>query len=402
MRAHSPEQRAAALVSLCFTMAVMAWGIVFYGHSFYLQSLTALGRFSTAEVSGAIGFSFWCGIPAGIVAGRMLTRYPPFRVIAFGVCTIAAALLLLPAADGYLLLYLAFALFGIGYPCLSTTGISGTLNYYLRERYATRLSMALTGASVGGAAMVPVLVWLRDTSGLATTLLLVAVVMALVLLPFGFALARQPAVVASSPSTPGPRIRPAALLRSRVFLAITVSGACMLGGQVAFLSHQVPLLSTYLDDSSAAFGVSITAGTAVAGRFLAGALAERFDVARLCMCAAAVQAAGMCMLYAATTPLGLFAGSAVGGFVVGAIVMLPPLLVRARFGSERYSEIYGYTNVGLYLGAGLGPVALGWLREADGDYSRGLMLIVAAQVAAVLALLAANRRDCAPAGISPV
>ena len=381
----NPERHAQLVVVTCFTMATLAWGIVFYGFSFFLESLLTVGRFTTAEISGAIAVSFWSGIPAGVLVGRWLRHHPPLMIVVYGVSATALGLYLLPGATTLVTLYIAFILFGTGYPCLSTSGISGTLNYYIKERYASRLSVALTGASIGGACVVPAMVWLRESVGLQSGSQIVAGIALAMLLPPALLLLRKPrtdSAAGAPPSASSSSIR--GTVWSIKFCLITFAAACALTAQVGFLTHQIPLIGMYINTEQAAWGVSITATTAIAGRFLTGWLAERIDLAALAALAALIQASGMGILAGATQLWLLYLGCAVFGFVVGAIVMLPALLIRDRFGSALYSELYGYTNIGLYAGAGFGPIVVGALREADGNYVSGLAVLIAVHLIAVV------------------
>jgi predicted MFS family arabinose efflux permease len=373
-------------------MAVWAWGTVFYGYSFYVDSLTEAGRFTVTQLSIGIALSFWAGVPAGIMVGRWMSRHPPSLAVAYGVVSIAAALLILPRTDNIWIAYCAFVLFGTGYPCLSTSGITGALNYYVHTRYASRLSIALTGASVGGAIMIPLMVALRTQFGFADAMSIVASVMVVVLLPPILTLLRREGGARVDTAGSSPSTDTKSILASREFLLIALGTGAALGAQVGYLTHQVPLLSQHLSTEEAAIGVAITAGMGIPGRFLAGWLAERMDVAVLALGAPLVQAVGLVLLMGSQAWPGLYAGCALTGFVVGAVVMLPALLVRDRFGAERYSMVYGYANVGLYAGAGLGPLAVGLARAHTGDYALGIAGLIAVHIAAAAVLFALRRR----------
>ena len=52
-RLHAPRfHRGWAVTAGCFLIAIFAWGTVFYGHGFYISSLTRLHGWSTSAVSG--------------------------------------------------------------------------------------------------------------------------------------------------------------------------------------------------------------------------------------------------------------------------------------------------------------------------------------------------------------
>ncbi|MFL2934578.1 MAG: hypothetical protein ACJZ2G_06615 [Thalassobaculaceae bacterium] len=43
-----------SILIACFTMATIAWGTVFYGHSVYLDAFTRLGPWTTQQITSAI------------------------------------------------------------------------------------------------------------------------------------------------------------------------------------------------------------------------------------------------------------------------------------------------------------------------------------------------------------
>ena len=81
------------------------------------------------------------------------------------------------------------------------------------------------------------------------------------------------------------------------------------------------------------------------------------------------------------------AGSLTMGFVVGAVVLLPPLLCAAHFDSGLYGRVYGLVGLAFYAGGGLGPALAGGMRDAQGDYIGALTTLAAVSVAAAIVVL---------------
>ena len=80
-------------------------------------------------------------------------------------------------------------------------------------------------------------------------------------------------------------------------------------------------------------------------------------------------------------------GCAIAGLVVGATVMLPPMLVREAFGLAGYGRIYALVNVVLYILAGLGPFMVGLVHDAQGAYAGGLWVLVLGQLISVALII---------------
>ena len=164
------------------------------------------------------------------------------------------------------------------------------------------------------------------------------------------------------------------------FWKITIASALALGAQVGFLTHQIPALALPLDLTQAAYAVSITALAAVFGRFALGALAARFPLPYLAAGCYGLQAIGLVVI-AGSDGLGLLYGaSALAGFVVGAIVMLPPLLLSNAFGARSYGTAYGLANACMFSFVAIATAAAGILRDLTGAYAAAFWLLAAMHV----------------------
>ena len=99
-----------------------------------------------------------------------------------------------------------------------------------------------------------------------------------------------------------------------------------------------------------------------------GALVARFPLPVLAAGCYLIQAFGLLLLLAGEPPALLFAASAIAGFVIGCIVMLPPLLLVDGFGQDSYGTAYGLTAAGMFVMASLATALTGWLFDATGAY----------------------------------
>lgn len=383
-----------SVTGIAFGSAFVAWGAVFYGHSFYLAALQARHGWSASLISTAI-LGFWlAGILATMAVGRAIDRGGPALVLAWGGLSIGGGVIALGLLQAPWQLFLVYALLGAGYPALATATISGALNRWFERRYGLALSLALSGASVGGAVLPPLMVWLAARQGFSSATLAVGVGTLATMLPLALWLHRLGRAAPARPGSIEDRVEAqrAGVLRRPAFWIITLASSLALGAQVGFLSHQIPLLSGGIGEQAAAFMVSATALSAAIGRLVAGALSGVAPLRLLAAASYLVQATGyVVLIYAGGVPA-RFLGCVLAGFVVGAIVMLPPLLLREAFGVGRYGRIYGYCNVGLFVGAGLGPAAAGWLRDWTGDYSLSLWVLTAAHLAAAIVIAGHRRR----------
>lgn len=388
-----------AVITLCFCMAVLAWGSLFYGNSVYLLALVETHGWSVGEVSSAISLGFWLCAPSTLAVGWLFDACGRERggalVVVAGAAFMAAGLGLLGSAATLREVYLAYALMGLAYPALSTPAISATLNLRAGPGYRRALTLALTGASVGGALAAPVLVECIARYGFASTLNGLALVVVCVI--------AVPALVVLRPihgtgdsAVQGRATDAGALARSvksTRFVRVALVAMLSLTAQVGFLAHQLSVLAQTLSATDAALVVSATAVSAVAGRFTVSAVAGRMGLRLAALFTYAVMAAGIATVAIAESAVPVIAGCLVMGFVVGAVVLLPPLLCAAHFESALYGRVYGLVGLAFYAGGGLGPALAGVLRDLTGDYRFALGALAAASVAAAVVVWSLRDAD---------
>ena len=174
--------------------------------------------------------------------------------------------------------------------------------------------------------------------------------------------------------------------RNRLFWVITAASCISLMAQVGFLAHQIPILEERLSRTGAADAVAVTAAAGIIGRFGVGFLADRFDLRAVAVVSYVVQALGIAALALAEGPAVIYGACALSGFVVGCLVILPPLLVRRWFGPAGYGKSYGLLALFAYLFQGLGPGSVGLLHDFAGEYRPALWYLVALLGVAVVVI----------------
>lgn len=377
-------------------MALSAWGAYFYGNSFYLYAPTEQGLGSVTEISGAISVGFWMAIPASVLVGAVFDRYGrrhgAMLVAMYGALALATGLTLLAQATSVWQIYGAYMLMGSAYPALSTPAISATLLQRVPPaRYQWSLSLALTGASAGGAIAAPLLVFLSASQGFGGALISVAVGIMVLVVPMALLVLRphmtRPPTPQPTTSTTAPATLKAVIGQGpfvRIFLIALVS----LSAQVGFLAHQISILTVSLTPDQASLTVTLTALTAAVGRFTFAALVTRIGLRITAMLTYATMASGTALVGFGEQAVTMVLGSGIMGLSVGAVVMLPPLMCRAAFPPEYFGRVFGLVSIAVYAGGGLGPAITGVARDLSSSAQAGLFTVAGLSM---LAMLLASR-----------
>ncbi len=372
------------IAAVGFCMAFFAWGAIFYGNGFFIRALTEARGWSNASVSTIVGSAYLFGVPATMAAGRWIDRHGSRWVAVFGASGIGLGVMAIGYVTAPWQLALAYLLIGCAYPCLATITISGSLLPWFQQRLGLALGLALTGASIGGALLVPAMVLASERYGFRETLTATGLGMIALLVPLILLAIRKPAegevppaeLQSSSASSSGDQAMSAReILRQGRFWRLIVACSAALGAQVGFLTHQIPILAPNLGLTQAALTVSVTAFAAIFGRFALGALTEKAPLWFLAAGCYGLQGVAFVILLMTQSPVAIYAAAALAGLVVGAIVMLPPLLLNEAFGKASYGNAYGLINIGMFSSAAGMAALAGLLRDLHGHYGIALTLL---------------------------
>jgi MFS family permease len=396
----SSRSRGWSVVVACGLIAACSWGLGFYGLGVYLEALHRLHGWPTSLVSAAISVYYLIGALGLLVVGAALERWGPASVMVYGCVAMGAAV----AALGWLRepwqLFAVLVVMGTGWACLSLTAITAAILPWFPDRSAPAVTLALTGASVGGMVFVPGLVAIGQARGFTALTGAGAAALVLVALPLAALGVRHPrAAPASRPDDtssvddPGARSwsRRQALATER-FWTLAVAFGLALVAQVGFIVHQLAVLEPALGHLRAALAVSATTVSALLGRVAAAALADRMDRRVLSASIFGVQAVALAVTAAASSPAVLFGASVAFGLGVGNVITLPPLLAHAEFGARSFATVFGMASAAMQIGVALGPGLVGALRDATGGYAAAIGMLALLDLGAVVAVLWGRRR----------
>lgn len=392
------------VVAVCLVAAVFAWGLGLFGSSVYLHALTADRGWSVSLVSGAVTLFYLVNAALLPAVGSGIDRWGPRAVLAGGACAIALGVAGLGFVESPWQLYLAFAVMGLGWATLSTTGLSATVAPWFERRQGQTIAIVLMGASVAGIVAAPLLLAGIERIGFRATVALAGALAAAVLLPLILVLLRHrgphslgllpdgaaapAAPAAASPSPPARRWTWAAAIRTPALQSVAAAFALALLVQVGFLTHHVKIAEPMLGAAGAGLLVSATGLAALLGRFFLAAVADRVRLRRLAALMLALQVLALAALAALPTPAMLIAASLAFGFGVGNVTTLSPIIVRREFGAAAFGAIYGIAATIIQVGLAFGPSVYGLLRDAFGSYGPVLAIAALLDVLALILLLA--------------
>jgi MFS family permease len=393
------------VVGATFVMALLSFGLGFYGLTVYLATLQRLYGWSASTVSVPVTMYYVAGALLTTAIGDVYARLGPRIVVALGAVAMAAGLVALGLVGRPWQLYPAFLVMSLGWGAMSGAAINIILAPWFERRRGLAVSIAFNGATLGGVIVAPALVPLIGAVGFRRALALAALVVSAVLLGLAAGVMRRgPDTLGLGPDGQGhPAVRAASApagqrgwrveaLRTWRFWSVSAPFALGLAAQVGVLTHLVALVTPALGAGGAARAVSAATAAAVLGRLLTGLVVDRLNRRLVSSATLVVQMLGLALLARASSAGAVYAGCALFGLGVGNLTTLPGLVLAVEWPRERFAAL-----VGLVVGINqftfaFGPSLVGAVRDWAGAYGPALAACATLQaLAAVLILLGPGR-----------
>jgi MFS family permease len=376
--------------------------IVSYGTTQYLFGVLLVPiqhetGWSRGAISGAYSLSFIAVGVAGIPIGRLVDRHGARVLMAGGSALGAFSLIALAQVHELWQLYVLWAA-GLGLSmALTFYSVSFVVvaNWFQRRRGAALALLTLVGG-LASPVYIPLAGLLVASVGWRGTVVVMGLSQLLIALPLHATLVRRhPEDLGLRPdgdaepderNLPGGAALGAALGRA-AFWMLTLSGTLSLAAGSAVNAHQVPyMIGRHYSPVLAASMAGLIGLASLPGRFALNTISDRIAPQGLLAACIAAQALGVALLATAGSLPLLVAYVAVYGLSFGAISPLRASVMAQHFGRSSYGSITGAQGVAIWLGAGLGPLAAGWLYDRTGTYALALGLAVAALALSSLAI----------------
>jgi nitrate/nitrite transporter NarK len=377
-------------------MALSTPAILMQPLGLFLKTMTAEFGWSRTTFSSVVAMAAVANIVILPIAGYLVDRFGPRRIIALGVVFGAASYAALSQANSYAglvgLVMLAVAAGNLAsYPAFMSLA-----QRWFDARLGFALAITSTGLAVGTAVFSFVISQTIASSGWRTAFVTVGMAALVIGLLNVIFLVRDAESQASGRD--GLRVEvPGGVdgetlgtaLRTGDFWLYTSAFTLIIFGVVGCNFH----LPAMLADRGALPGliatvVALGAAGSLFGRLVTGLLLDRFSVMRVASVFFIGQAIAFFLLLDGLT--WALPASFLLGAVQGAEVDILGYVVARRFGRSAYARIFGMCFGITLLGAIFGPMAMATIFDRTGSYDFGLLLLPALPILALLLLARAR------------
>ena len=171
------------VVVLCFVMALLCWGLGFYGHGFYLAELKRQHGWSTTLISSASTACYLVSAVLVIFISDAIRRFGVRGCVVTGSIAFAAAAAALPFLAEPWQLFVVYLVMALGWATMSVGAITNILGLWFEQKRGLAISLALNGASFSGVIVVPFLVLITERRGFASAMLVSALIIVGLIVP---------------------------------------------------------------------------------------------------------------------------------------------------------------------------------------------------------------------------
>jgi MFS family permease len=354
-------------------------GIAYYGLPFFFDFMASDFSWSrTTITSGNALGKLLVGPLFGFVAGWMIDRYGPRKLMLTGSALMCAALVGLGYTNGNLSLFYLFYVFNaLGYVCAGPLPCQVLISRWFDRNRGKAMGIAYLGIGAGGA-LAPILAstiekqycWNFSLASLGIIALLICVPLVLFI--------REPSKDETFKKDPAPQIPIKKILANKNFYLLGLGSMCAIGVVGGVGQH----LKLYLRDinfsqSEAANVMSLVLLMSLAGRVLMGWLADLISRKYVMILIYLLVATAIPLLLIPVFPGRIYLFAIIYGIGLGGDYMIIPLMAGDLFGVKALGRTMGIILVADGVSEALFPLLAGALyNEAAKSYAISFSVLI--------------------------
>lgn len=370
-------------------------GLSYYGLPFFYDFMVKDFGWSRATVtSGSAVAKILVGPLFGYLAGWIIDRFGPRRLMLTGVLMGGLALVGLSQMTSLWMLYAAYLFNALGYVCAGPLPNQILLARWFDKARGRAMGFAYIGIGIGGTIVPWAAYLLTERLGWRGALFTLGIAMIAIALPMVWFVKETPdAQETRQRKEAAPPMRSALLGLPFYLLAIgSMCSIAAVGGTNQHLKLFLSLDQGYAQGASARV-ISLVLAASIAGRLLMGWLADRFPKKYVMLLIYLLVAAGIPLLFFASTPGVIYVFAVIFGIGVGGDYMIIPLMAAELFGVRILGRLMGVILTADGVADATAPMLVGWLHDRQGSYVAGFGVLIAMALlgAVAIALLPQKR-----------
>jgi len=339
-----------------------------------LTPMTETTGWSRTGISAAMTIGFIAMALGSMAWGTVSDRFGPRLVVLTGSSLLAVAMVLASYSRTLVEFQLVFGLLvGIATSAIFAPMMATVTGWFDTQR---SLAVSLVSAGMGMAPMTmsPIVAWLVSTHDWRTTLLIVAGIVAVIMIPVSLLVRRPPALeqaaahAANGGNSTGEMTLREAISSPQFIILLTTNFFCC-------ATHSGPIFHTVsyaivcgIAPIAAVTIYSLEGFAGLFGRIGFGIAGDRFGAKRVLVVGLLIQAFGALAYYFTSTLTAFYIVAFIFGFTYAGVMPLYSVLARENFPLRMMGTIIGGTAMAGGFGMAISPMLGGWIYDSTGSY----------------------------------
>jgi MFS family permease len=371
-------------------------GLSFYGLPFFYDFMVRdLGFFEGKRAIVTSGNAFGkivVGPLFGFLAGWVIDRFGPRRMMLAGILMGAGALIGLSQMTALWMFYLFYLFNALGYVCGGPLPNQVLLSRWFDKARGKAMGFAYLGIGVGGAVVPQLARWLAGRLGWHAALATLGALIVAIALPLAWIVKEAPAGYEKKSVDPAPPIRD--ILKSKSFYLLAIGSMCSIGAVGGTNQHLKLFLSLdqHYSQAQSANIISLVLSSSIIGRLLMGWLADRYPKKYVMLLIYAMVSVAIPLLYFATSPGVIYIFAVAFGIAFGGDYMIIPLMAAELFGLKVMGRVMGIILTADGVAEALSPMMVGQLYDLSKSYANGFASLIGLAMIGAIAIAILPRK----------
>ncbi|WP_316214699.1 MULTISPECIES: MFS transporter [unclassified Bradyrhizobium] len=341
----------------------------------FLKPIAADTGWSVAGVSSAMTIGFLAMAFTSMGWGTLSDRVGPLPVVLTGSILLAVSLALASFASSLITFQLMFGLMVGGATAAIFAPMMATVTGWFETHRSLAVSLVSAGMGMAPMTMSPLAAWLVSSHDWRTSMRLIAVVVAAIMIPVSLLVRRAPAPERREAAAPGQDTAPSEMtlsqaVRSPQFMILLATNFFCCATHSGPIIHTVSYAVSCGIPLIAAVTIYSVEGLAgMGGRIAFGLLGDRFGAKRVLVLGLLAQAFGALAYVFVRELAAFYSVAALFGFIYAGTMPLYAAIARENFPLRMMGTVIGGTAMAGSLGMATGPLAGGLIYDAFSSYA---------------------------------
>ncbi len=365
------------IVATAFLSLFALVGIAYYGLPFFYDFFVKEFGWSRSIVTSgnAVG-KLLVGPLFGFVAGWLIDKYGPRRLLMSGALMMGTALIGLSLSRTLGMFYLFYIFNALGYVCGGPLPCQVMISRWFDKNRGKAMGIAYLGIGTGGALVPLISAGLEKNIGWHYALMTLGFLVILISFPLAYFI-RDSGSKSVNTGQQAEAVPIRKILKNPYFYLLALGSMCSIGA-VGGTGQHLKLYLTDLDftQSSAARVMSLVLLSSLAGRVLMGWLADLISRKYVMILIYLIVALAIPLLLVPDFPGRVYIFAVIFGIGLGGDYMIIPLMAGDLFGIRALGRTMGIILVADGASEALFPMLVGYFFDITKSYTIGFIVLI--------------------------